>query len=91
MPRAQIQLERVLVGLELELIHADEDELMQVVAELGLKPSMKGSVALLGVTRRVAPWALRGRSALPGEKTAKSKGAAERRRPKGKGNSRDEL
>jgi hypothetical protein len=82
MRRAQIQLERVLVALELELIHADDDELMQVVAELGLKPSMKGSVALLGVTRNVAPWGLRLRSAQP-DNPAKSKSAAERRRPKG--------
>jgi hypothetical protein len=88
MRRAQIQLERVLAGLERELIHADDDELMQVVAELGLKPSMKGSVALLGVTRDVAHWTLRDRSAMPHE-TAKSKRAAERRRPKG--SSRGEL
>jgi hypothetical protein len=82
MRRAQIQLERVLAGLELELIYADDDELMQVVAELGLKPSMKGSVALLGVTRNVAPWAFRDRPALRDD-PAKSKRAAERRRPKG--------
>ena len=71
MRRAQIQLERVLTGLERELIHADDDELRQVVAELGLKPSMKGSVALLGVTRRLAPWGYGDRSALPHGETAK--------------------
>jgi len=47
----ELRLERVLAALEQELIHADEGELMAVIAELGLKPSMKGSVALLGVTR----------------------------------------
>jgi hypothetical protein len=88
MRRAQIQLERVLAGLERELIHADDDELMQVVADLGLKPSMKGSVALLGVTRHVAPWGIRDRPALR-DQPAKSKRAAERRRPKG--SSRGEL
>jgi hypothetical protein len=88
MRRAQIQLERVLAGLERELIHADNDELMQVVAELGLKPSMKGSVALFGVTRNMAPLAFRSRSALRDE-PAKSKRTAERRRPKG--SSRGEL
>jgi hypothetical protein len=69
--------------------HADDDELMQVVAELGLKPSMQGSVALFGVTRHLAPpLAFRSRSALRDE-PAKSKRAAERRRPKG--SSRGEL
>jgi hypothetical protein len=81
MRRAQIQLERVLAGLERELIHADDDELLQVVADLGLKPSMKGSVALLGVTRHVAPWAFRDRPALRDE-PAESKPAPERRRTK---------
>jgi len=71
-----------------ELIDADDDELVQVIAELGLKPSMKGSVALFGVTRDVAHWALRDRSA-PHAGPAKSKRAAERRRPKG--SSRGEL
>jgi hypothetical protein len=82
MRRAQIQFERVLAALERELIHADDDELMQVVAELGLKPSMKGSVALLGVTRRVAPWGFRDGPA-PRDEPGKSQRAAERRRPKG--------
>jgi hypothetical protein len=50
---------------------------------------MKGSVALLGVTRHMAPWASGDRSALRHDQEAKSKGAAERRRPKG--SSRDEL
>jgi hypothetical protein len=48
-----LRLERILAALEQELIRADDDELMEVVAELGLKPSMQGSVALLGVTRAV--------------------------------------
>ena len=52
------QLERLLAALEQELIHADDDELAAVVAELGLKPSMKGSVALFGVTR-VLHWPTR--------------------------------
>jgi hypothetical protein len=82
MRRAQIQLERLLAGLERELIHAEDVELMEVVSELGLKPSMKGSVALLGVTRRVAPWGLRDRPASRAE-PAKSKRPTEHRRPKG--------
>jgi hypothetical protein len=53
MRRPQIQLERVLAALERELIDAKDEELMEVVDELGLKPSMKGSVALFGVTRRI--------------------------------------
>jgi hypothetical protein len=52
----EVRLERVLAAMEQELIDADDDELLDVVAELGLKPSMKGSVALLGVTRRLPPW-----------------------------------
>ena len=83
MRRAQIQLERVLAGLERELIYAEDAELMQVVAELGLKPSMKGSVALFGVTRHVAPWALHGNRSASSDRPAKSKRPAEPRRPKG--------
>jgi hypothetical protein len=56
---AVVRLERILAALEQELIGADDDELRDVVAELGLKPSMKGSVALFGVTRRLQPWPLR--------------------------------
>ena len=82
MHRAQIQLERLLAGLERELIHAEDVELMEVVAELGLKPSMKGSVALFGVTRRLAPWAIRDRS-TPSDEPAKSTPTPEPRRPKG--------
>jgi hypothetical protein len=89
MRRAQIQLERVLAGLERELIYAEDVEFMEVVAELGLKPSMKGSVTLFGVTRQVVPWTSRGRSAPPRDEPDKPKRAAERRRPKG--SSRDEL
>jgi hypothetical protein len=66
MRSAQIQLDRVLAVLERELIHAQEEELMEVVGELGLKPSMKGSVALFGVTRHLAIGALRDRPALRG-------------------------
>jgi hypothetical protein len=51
-----VRLERILAALEQELINADDHELMDVVDELGLKPSMKGSVALFGVTRRLQPW-----------------------------------
>jgi hypothetical protein len=85
--RAQIQLERLLAGLERELIYAEDVELMEVVAELGLKPSMKGSVALLGVTRHIAPWAVQGPSSAA--RDPQPKRAAERRRPKG--SSRGEL
>jgi hypothetical protein len=56
--RPELQLERILAALEQELIHADDEELVQAVAELGLKPSMKGSVALFGVTR-VLEWPAR--------------------------------
>jgi hypothetical protein len=52
----EVRLERILAALEQELIRADDDELLDVVAELGLKPSMKGSVALFGVTHRLPPW-----------------------------------
>lgn len=83
MHRAQIQLERLLAGLERELIYAEDVELMEVVAELGLKPSMKGSVALFGVTRHVAPWTFRGDRSALSDQPAKSKRPAEPRRPKG--------
>jgi hypothetical protein len=69
-----LRLERILASLEQELIHADDDELMHVIAELGLKPSMKGSAALLGVTRRLQPWPPR-REAAPAETSSAQKKA----------------
>lgn len=42
--------ERVLLSLERELLAAPDDEIADVAAEIGLKPDMKGSVALFGVT-----------------------------------------
>jgi hypothetical protein len=42
--------ERLLLALERELLAAGDDEIADVAGELGLKPDMKGSVALFGVT-----------------------------------------
>ncbi|HEV8444326.1 MAG TPA: hypothetical protein VGQ27_12635 [Steroidobacteraceae bacterium] len=44
------RFERLLLSLEHELLATSDAEIADVAAELGLKPDMKGSVALFGVT-----------------------------------------
>jgi hypothetical protein len=42
-------LERILAGLERELIEASDEEILEAARELGMKPEMKGSAAFLGL------------------------------------------
>jgi hypothetical protein len=57
--RADLQLERLLLGLERELTEATDEEILAAARELGMNPAMKGSAALFGVTILVQPNLLR--------------------------------
>jgi len=43
------RLTRILEALELELIDATDDEILEAAKELGMDPKMKGSAAFLGL------------------------------------------
>jgi hypothetical protein len=81
--RPELGLERVLVALERDLLDASDAEILAVANELGLKPYMKGSIALFGVTfaARLKPPDDSQRQArkAPGRASA----SRSRRRPKG--------
>jgi hypothetical protein len=47
--RPDIGLEKLIHGLERELLEAADEEFMAGARELGMKPEMKGSAAFLGV------------------------------------------
>ena len=47
--RTELALERVIAGLERELIDATDDEIAAAAADLGMDPAMKGSAAFFGV------------------------------------------
>jgi hypothetical protein len=51
----QEALERVLAGLERELIEATEEEILEAAHDLGMKPEMKGSAAFLGLRFSAVP------------------------------------
>lgn len=51
--RPELGLERLLAVLERDLLDATDEEISAVAGELGMRPGMKGSIALLGVTRAV--------------------------------------
>jgi hypothetical protein len=46
---SELALERVLLGLERELLDATDEELVAAAADLGMDVTMKGSAAFLGV------------------------------------------
>ncbi len=47
--RPDVGLERLIHGLELELLEAADEEFMAGARDLGMNPDMKGSAAFLGV------------------------------------------
>lgn len=51
--RPEMGLERLLVALERELLEISDEEIMAAAHELGVRPGMKGSIALFGVTKIV--------------------------------------
>ena len=48
--RPEVGFERLLEALGQDLLDAPDEEILAVAHELGQKPDMKGSIALLGVT-----------------------------------------
>jgi hypothetical protein len=46
----EVALNRVLAGLEKELVEATDEEIEQAAADLGMNVKMKGSAAFIGVT-----------------------------------------
>jgi hypothetical protein len=83
--RPELGFERLLAALGQDLLDAPDEEILTVANELGLKPSMKGSIALLGVT---FAWRLRDQpkgSAQRTNEASSGTGATRRsrRRPKG--------
>ena len=46
----EVALDRVLAGLEPELVEATDEEIEQAAADLGMNVRMKGSAAFIGVT-----------------------------------------
>lgn len=71
--RPELGFERLLAALGQDLLEATDEEILAVANELGQKPGMKGSMALLGVT---SAWRL---------ETAGSAGATRRLRRRSKG------
>jgi hypothetical protein len=47
--RPDVGLERLIHGLELELLEAADEEFMAGAKDLGMNPNMKGSAAFIGV------------------------------------------
>ena len=88
--RPELGFERLLVALDRDLLDATDEEILGVVDELGMKPTMKGSMALLGVTFAVR---LKDRDKEPGRRTKEASGGARairsRRRSKGDPSSSD--
>jgi hypothetical protein len=78
-----LRLEQMLAAVEHELLSASDTELLDAADELGLRPGMQGSVALLGVTIRHPRWLKRTPDAVeePGERTAPAPPSRRKRPP----------
>ena len=83
--RPELGFERLLAALGQDLLEAPDEEILAVANELGQKPGMKGSMALLGGT---FAWRLKDQakeSAQQSKEASSGAGATDRsrRRPKG--------
>jgi hypothetical protein len=83
--RADLALERLLLGIEDELFEASDVEVLAAAAELGIKPRMKGSIALIGITKLVPEERPSSRDRKPLHDDARPG----RRSPKGDASARD--
>jgi len=98
--RPELGLERVLAALVQDVLIATDDEIHDVATEMGLKPEMRGSIALAGVTftaRLNVPGQMlasrpvkragqrQGRDKGKNKTTSESDGAPRARRPKDDG------
>ena len=52
----QTRLERILNALAAELAAATDEEVLAAADDLGMKPSMKGTVAFIGLKKFVVPY-----------------------------------
>ncbi len=77
--RPELGFERLLAALERDLLDATNEEIMAVANELGMKPSMKGSIALLGVTFAAQ---LKDQDNNSGRQTKKATGRVSATRPR---------
>lgn len=83
--RPEYRFERLLAALGQDLLDASDEEILAVANELGQKPDMKGSIALLGVTCAWRPKHQSKGSAQQTKEASSGAGATRRsrRRPKG--------
>ncbi len=86
--RADLSLERLLTAIERELLAASDEEVLAAARELGIKPDMKSSAALVGVTmfarpRALSPLAERSAGPAPAGRDDGPTAPRPRRRPKG--------
>jgi len=79
--RPELGFERLLRSLERDLLEATDAEILTVANELGIKPGMKGSIALIGVISTARPKDARQKSARQTNKVGGS--SRSRGRPKG--------
>jgi hypothetical protein len=81
----ELGFERLLAALCQDLLDAPDEEILAVANELGQKPGMKGSIALLGVTFAFRLTDQFKRSARQTDEPSSRTGATRRprRRPKG--------
>jgi hypothetical protein len=89
--RPELGFERLLAALGQDLLDAPDKEILDVANELGQKPGMKGSIALLGVTLAMRLMDQPKGSAQQTKKPSSGPGASRRsgRRPKGEAPSSD--
>jgi hypothetical protein len=82
--RLEVGFERLLAALERDLLDATDEEILAVAHELGMNPSMKGSIALFGVTFAARLKDQTSHSQRPTKTTpGRASAGRSRRRPKG--------
>jgi hypothetical protein len=83
--RPELGFERLLAALGQDLLDATDEEILDVANELGQKPAMRGSMALLGVTFAIRLKDQHEQSAQQTKETSTGATAIRhsRRRPKG--------
>jgi hypothetical protein len=83
--RPELGLERLLAALGQDLLDASDEEILAVADELGQKPTMKGSIALLGVTFAFRRKDQHEQSAHKAKKSSAGAGSIRRSRRRAKG------
>jgi hypothetical protein len=74
--RPDVGLERLIQGLEQELLEATDEEFMVGARDLGMNPDMKGSAAFIGVKDSSAQLLAALRSAYADRLSARAEGRA---------------